>query len=258
MGLIMTVCFRLFLLASVFALSLSFTNTAGACSFLGGVEPPCSAYWKADAVFVGVVYDITEAPREPKEMFDKLLLHFSVEQAYRGVESAEVEVATITGTSCDTKFQKGERWLVYAVRKSATARLEVSVRTTVYSHADEDLSYIRSVSEGRNESSIIVRAFDSLNTPLQGIRVEIEGEGMNHEEVTDKEGRVRVAAVKPGRYLIRGIFPGWTAITGYRVPSRVREGKKYSLVEFQEEIKAGRCGYVELLVHMPAKRSDPR
>lgn len=249
---------RLFLFGSLIALVLSFPNPAKACVPVGGVEPPCSAYWKADAIFVGVVSDITNAPREPGETFDKLLIHYSVEQPYRGVEGTEVKVATITGTECDTKFQEGEKWLVYARRNSATGRLEISARTGLYSRANEDLSYIRSLSGGHPESSITVRAFDYPYTPLQGIRIEIEGEGVKYQEVTDKEGQFKVPAVKAGRYLIRGIFPARTGITGHREPSKIKESKEYTLVEYLEEIEGGRCGYIELLVFMPRRYSKQR
>ena len=74
------------------------------------------------------------------------------------------------------------------------------------------------------------------------MRIEIEGNGVKYQGITDEEGRFKVPIVKPGTYLIRGIFPARTGITGYRQPSRIEEGKKYTLVEYREEIKTGRCG----------------
>ena len=65
---------RFYLFASGIALVLSFPNTTNACIPVGGVEPPCSTYWNADAVFVGVVSDITQAPHEQKEIFNKIIL----------------------------------------------------------------------------------------------------------------------------------------------------------------------------------------
>ena len=257
MGLTMMRNLRLYLF-SVIPLVLFLPNPANACIPIGGVEPPCSAYWKADTVFVGVVSDITKAPHEPNDTFDMLLLHFSVEQPYRRVETTEVQVATITGTECDTKFQPGEKWLVYARQNSSEGRLEISARTKLYTRANEDLSYLRALSEGIPESSITVRAFNYPYTPLQGIRIEIEGNGVKFQEVTDKEGQFRVPTVKPGTYLIRGIFPARTGITGYREPMRIKESKEYTLVEYREEIKEGRCGYIELLVFAPEKNSNRR
>lgn len=244
------------LVAPVIVLVLSLPNTVKGCIPVGGVEPPCSAYWKADAVFVGVVSDITKVPHEPKEVFDKLLLHFSVEQPYRGVESTEVEVTTITGTECDTKFQKGERWLVYARRNSATDRLEIWARTNQYTRASEDLSYIRGLSAGLYESSITVKVFDYPYTPLRGVRIEIEGNGEKYKGDTDKDGGFRVPTVDPARYLIRGLFPARTGITGDRRPYKIEESEKYTLVEYQEVIKDGRCLYIEILVISPRRSSD--
>jgi hypothetical protein len=100
--------------------------------------------------------------------------------------------------------------------------------------------------------------FDYPYTPLQGVRVEIEGNGAKYREITDKEGLLKIPTVKPGTYLIRGIFPAQTGITGHSQPSRIKEGKKYTLVEYQEEIKDGRCGYMEILVFSPRKYSERR
>jgi hypothetical protein len=214
---------------------------------LGEVEPPCSAYWKADVVFTGSVTEITDAPRGPKEIFNHLLLHFAVEEPYRGVEAAEVEVAAITGTECDTKFRKEEKWLIYARRNSPAGRLEVWTRTRRYSDADEDLAYIRGLSENPAESSIIARVFEYPYTPLEGIRIEIEGHGIKYHPRTDKEGQITVPGLAPGRYAICGSFEA-PMFTGPTAPSRVEEHGKYTLVEYEEDIKAGRCAYVQFFV----------
>src|SRR5689334_7365426 len=159
---------RFLFVALIIAATLSVTNTTHACIPLGGVAPPCSAYWDADAVFVGSITEITDAPPEPNEILKYLLLHFAVEEPYRGVESSEVAVATITGTECSRKYQVGERWLVYARRQSPTGRLEMWTRTTLYSNANEDLAYIRGLSEHAPESSIFARVFIHPYTPLEG------------------------------------------------------------------------------------------
>jgi len=247
-------CFFGLTIASILFLA----STGQACIPVGGPKPPCSVYWQADAVFVGVVSDITKAQREPKEPLDKLLLRFSVDQPYRGVDSSNVEVAATTGTECDTKFQKGEKWLVYARRNPATERLEVWARTSLYSRANEDLSYIRSLSEGAHEASIIGGVFVYPYTPWQGIRIEIEGNGIKYKVISDRDGQFKVSGVEPGRYLIRGRFPARTGVTGDRAPSRIKENSRYTLVEYQEEIEAGRCGYLEFLVMKAERQSDQR
>jgi len=242
--------------------ALCLVRTAECCVYKGGVEPPCFAYWKADVVFAGIVSDMTRIPRDRSETFDKLLIHLIVLEPYRGVENAEVEVTTTTGTECDTKFEKGEKWLIYAQLNSATSMLQISARTNLYSRANEDLAYIRSLSESLPESSLMVRVFEmSDDAPLKGIRIEIEGNGMKHRNNTDSEGTLVVSNLKPGSYLIRAIFEAGTAITGFvggRSPSKVDEGgPKFTLVEYPEEIKAGRCGYLEIFVYRPRSSKRP-
>ena len=251
----MTRCFRagFFLIVP---LTLSVGSAARACIPLGGTEPPCAAYWKADAVFVGVVFEMSKAPRESNEIFDKLLVRFAVDKAYRGIDGAEVEVSTISGTECDMKIQEGEKWLVYAHRNSTTGRLEVWARTTLYSNADEDLTYFSSLAETNHEASIIGRVFDHPYTPMPGIQIEIRGNGLKYQESTDKEGQFQVA-VKPGRYLVRGIFPANAIplIAGGRLPSRIKESGPSPLVEYQIDIEPGRCEYIEFFAALRNSKS---
>src|SRR5690349_13332639 len=119
----------LYLFPCVIAVMLSLAGSAKACFPVGGTEPPCSAYWKADIVFVGKVSSIREITPEPKDSLDTLLLRFSIEQLYRGTESKQVEIITTTGSECDIKFRIGQKWLVYGRRNSATDRLHLSSRS---------------------------------------------------------------------------------------------------------------------------------
>ena len=169
---------------------------------------------------------------------------------------ADVEVAAVTGTECDAKFQKGEKWLVYARRKSPDSRLEVATRRSLYSGADKDLSYIRSSPELVPESSIIVRVFEYPYTPLKGMSIEVEGNGFSCQATTDKEGQVIVTGIKPARYTIRSTSEALPTFTGPRFPSRVEERGKSTLVEYEDEIKQGRCGYFEFFVMEMRKKTD--
>ena len=234
----------------ILAITCCVSSTARACIPVGGTEPPCSAYWKADAVFSGRIIDISKVAAEPNERFEKMLLHFSVEQPYRGVEGAEVDVTSTMGTECDTKFQHGERWLVYA-RRSIAGRLEVWMRTTLLSRADEDLLYIQSLSQATTDSAIVGAVYDYPYTPWEGIRIRVAGSGVTHYTYTDKEGRFRVPLVKPGKYAVRATFPPKATATGFRQPSRIREDKNRTVVEYEEEVQTGRCGYVQFLVFKP-------
>jgi hypothetical protein len=205
-----------FLFAFVILIMLSLADQAKACIPIGGPEPPCSAYWKADSVFVGIISGIKKLPREPQPEPAKLLLRFSVLQPFRGIETKQVKVVTTTGSDCDEQYRKGEKWLVYAHRDS-TGQLMVLSRIVPYDGAGEDLVYIYSLSQ-RVQPSIIVGVYDDPYTPAGGIKIEIEGEGHKYQGVTDKDGRVSIPVAEAGRYLIRAIFPAEASLVFYEQP----------------------------------------
>jgi hypothetical protein len=233
-------------------------NVVKACVFIGGIEPACSAYWKSDAVFVGRIVEISRVKAERNEIFDKLLLHFALERAYRGVEGPKVEVTSITGTECDTKFQLKETWFVYARRNPRSSRLEVWARTKLLSRAEEDLLYMNSLSEAAHDSEIVGAVYDHPSTPWEGIKIRVTGDRFRVDTHTDGEGQFRIPAIKPGRYTIRATFPPRTAVTGFSQPSKVEEGKTRTVVEYQEEVKAGRCVYVQFLAFKPRNNTARR
>jgi len=233
-------------------------SAARACIPIGGTEPPCYAYWKADAVFVGVVSEMTRPPRQPTEILDTLLVRFAVEQSYRGVDTAQIEVATTAGTECDMKIQEGEKWLVYARLDSASGRLWVSSRTKLHSSADEDLSYISSLLQRRPEPSVIGGVFDYPYTPWEGIKIHVLGNGLKYEASTDKDGKFTFPAVKPGRYFIRAIFPAQSlpVILGDRAPSRIKETGPAPMIEYQIDIQPGRCEFIQFFGHRLETKSS--
>ena len=91
-----------------------FPAQANACQCAEYGTPVCAAYWRADAVFVGQLSKITPVVKQSDDELPTALLHFIVEQPFRGVTRAQVDVATLFGTSCDMKFDKGQRYLIYA------------------------------------------------------------------------------------------------------------------------------------------------
>jgi hypothetical protein len=239
----------------VIVVMFSLAGSVKACFPIGGIEPPCSAYWKADIVFVGKISGIRKISLEPKDSLNTLLLRFSVEQLYRGTGGKQVEVVTTTGGECSPKLRKGQQWLIYGRRSPETGRLELSSRSSMYFEMNEDLTYINDVSRGHVESSIITQVFDYPDTKLQGIRIEIEGNGAKYQGVTDGEGKLTIPITAPGRYLIRGIFPPRTFINlypGMMMPTTKESGES-TVFEYQEEIKSGRCTYIEIIVTMPRK-----
>ena len=230
---------------------------AVACVFIGGPEPPCSAFWKADTVFVGTVTNLTKTSPEPQDQFEKTAVRFLVVDTFRGDKADEVDVITTSGTDCSTEFKIGEKWLVYATRSRLTGRLMESVRTRLYSGAQEDLSYINNLSAGKVETAIFGRVFSMLNDSWEGIRIEIIGNGSTFRTATDKDGRFQLVPAKPGAYLIRGLFPPRSDLSGWRMPKRFEMTKRFLIVEFEEEVEAGHCTYLQFqMIRVTSRKAD--
>lgn len=102
---------RLLLLLS-FVWLLFIPSEARACTCLEYDVPVCAAYWRANAVFVGQLLDITPVEHTSERQLPTVMLHFIVEQPFRGITANRVDVETLSGTSCDMRFGKGERYLI--------------------------------------------------------------------------------------------------------------------------------------------------
>src|SRR4030095_256476 len=107
----------------------SISETAFACAC---TRPPlpCEAYWQVDAVFIGTAKELSWI--EFEEKLEDLALkpkqpvfRFSVDQAFRGVNGAQVAVVTgIGGGDCGDDFKIGEQYLIYAYRDQQKKRSE--------------------------------------------------------------------------------------------------------------------------------------
>src|SRR5687768_8794526 len=119
--------------ASLVLFCALFLETAEACTCIDYGVPTCALFANADAVFVGKVQRITSA------MGDKdanvglpgvgsissrgaglIWVHFTLEQAFKGVTRKTVTALTYRGTSCDLEIKAGERWVIFASRDQKT------------------------------------------------------------------------------------------------------------------------------------------
>lgn len=228
-----------------------FAAEAKACSCLQYGTPVCAAYWDADAVFAGVVTDIRKLPDDLPRSPPKAMLHFIVEDAFRGLNAREVDVATLSGTSCDVGFKKGERWLVYAYRDAATGRLEAHActRTHRLDGMDEDLDYIRGLRRGGPEQSVAGRLLRNRYEPLAALKVSVSGGGRSFETETDAHGDFAVKLPRGGPYTVRAVVPFSAGAISHtaRVKSDATDDRTF--IEYAVEIPAGRCAYNQVDVY---------
>ncbi len=193
------------------------------CSEYG--TPVCAAFWRADAVFVGQLAETKRTVRRSDNELPTAMLHFIVEQPYRGVASAQVDVAVLSGTSCDMKFEKGERYLIYAALDPNSKRLFAGpcTRTTTLEYAAEDLNYIRAVTQQGAQESISGRLVRNTYDPLKGLKVVVQGNDKTLETTTDEQGDFTVSLPGSGTYTVRAFVPFAAAVLAYVGDPQIRE-----------------------------------
>jgi hypothetical protein len=225
-------------------------RAVAACSCVEYGVPPCAAYGRADAVFVGVVTGIREPPaREATGELPQALVSFSVEQAFKGVAAAtQTQVATLWGTSCDSSFEMGGRYLVYAHKMSGGGRLEILPcdRTALFEQAGEDLNYIRSLAASAPTQSISGRVAEQKYSPLQGVKLSVSGGGKSYQAVTDGEGRFKIEVPSPGDYKVRASVPFSAEVISHSPGVKAQPTERRTVFEYTVKVARGQCDYREL------------
>ncbi|HEY5837874.1 MAG TPA: carboxypeptidase-like regulatory domain-containing protein [Pyrinomonadaceae bacterium] len=197
---------------------------ARACS-CAGPSAPCEEYWEATAVFIGTVIEgklvtVKEGDYEHQQR----AVRISIDEAFRGVEGAEVEVLTgLGGGDCGFGFRRAQQFLIYAYRSESDQKLHTNIctRTRPISEADPDLLYIRGLSKanaGGTISGKVVRnrrneTGGSNGEPLAGVKVTIDGP-QKAEAVTDAKGEFKIEGVEPGEYRVVPAAPKGLATRG--------------------------------------------
>ena len=244
-------CRKLLLSILFLFLSQALAAEARACVCGEYGTPACAAYWRADAVFTGVVTDIKKPSGAEQTSLPIALLHFRVEDRFRNVTASELVVETLHGTSCDMKFEKGERWLVYAHRNEATGRFTIQpcTRTRTITGMDEDLSYIRGLSQRPPEQSVHGRLAYFKHNPLPDIKVTVSGGGRSFETKTDAEGNFSVPLPQGGAYTVRAVVPYSAEAGSHTALVKTVPTDEQTVIEYPVELPTGRCTYSELNVY---------
>lgn len=224
---------RLFAVTVSLLIIGSFGETVLACS-CAMPGAPCEAYWKAVAVFVGTVKELSWAETE-NNIGDRVIkyrqpvFHFAIDQAYRGVSGSQVAVLTGQGGGdCGYGFKVGQQYLVYAYRSKEKKDLlttSICTRTRPIDNASEDLEYIRGLSKAVPGALIygeVLRtdraSFRQL--PIADVEVKIEGQGKSLSVTTDRDGKFRASGLPAGSYQVRVSPPD--GLSSYTTESEVK------------------------------------
>lgn len=246
---------RLGVFAPVVILLLGLVNSGFACVCRGAEEPPCVAYQRADAVFIGTVAKFT-AVDHGQTRLTELLVRFSVEEPFKGVAVGELEVATATGSDCDLEFKIGEQYLVYAYQVSQPKRLTTGVctRTKERSIAKEDIDEIHELAKSGHRTWLI-GTDGKPSSLLAGAEVIVEGQGKRSVSLVNKRGDFRIELPGAGTYRVTIIAPVGVELINHFAMWRAFLINGRSTVEFARRVSAGQCDFLDLSLMLTAKKS---
>lgn len=212
---------KTFLLALIIALLLSCasttTTTARACTC--GPISACQAYADASVVFVGLVTDtavVSAESRLPSNAVSTTLTggtagaRFKVEEAFRGVAGAELEVYG-GGSTCDYHFKQGERYLVYASQEEGGTTLYTNLcsGTAPLSKSQAGLDYLRHATKMASGGAVFGEIYRELSrSDKKGLTAEpiakavliLENGKQRFQVVSDANGKFELQGLAPGRY----------------------------------------------------------
>jgi hypothetical protein len=202
---------RKVILRLVFLLAVSFIGLAeaNACECVEG-GAVCQDYWKTSAVFVGTVIETKVVPYKSGD-FEHTRVHvsFSIDEPFRGVEGAQVEVLTgMGGGDCGYRFSQSKQYLVYAHEYEGKLHTGICNRTREISSASDDLSYIRGL-KNVNTGGLIYGEVHMAREDRRAVsRARIVIDGPDKKELTtDAKGSYRADRLQPGEYTIKIVMP---------------------------------------------------
>lgn len=233
----------LLLLISLTCFTVSATP-APACQCDEYGTPVCAAYWRATAVFVGQVRDISPVPKTENAL-PSATVHFIVEQPFRGANSGTIDVETLYGTTCDTKFVKGVRYLVYAYKDDESGKLYTGfcTRTTEFAHADEDLNYIRSVMQQSAAESVAGRVERLKYEPIPGAKIQVRNGIKTFEATADENGDFSISLPGPGTYTVTLKIPASLSLMRNDSAHKVETTDTLTTIEYKVELEKSECDY---------------
>ena len=169
-------------------------------------ETPCTAYWRAPAVFVGRADSIARGAGGRR-------IAFTVLERFRGVEASSVTVTIDSAAPCAAMFRAGHEYFVYADREPDGDLAVRCLRTSDVENGAADLDYARSVHEGRAPAGrisgqVLISPRDLSGravkpvVPAPDIPVRVANGNGDDRVVTNSAGDFSIPAKGPGAYAV--------------------------------------------------------
>jgi len=240
---------RLLIIIVVLLCMPAVTESIQACQCREYGTPICAHFWRSDAVFVGQVIDIKPIEKKPDNVYTYLMVRFRVQESFRGVSGPIVGVGTAT-TMCDTKFEKGKRYLVYASLSNKTNQLFTGMCTaTTLGVHDETLKELRKLRQREAGESISGSVKTNRYQGLPGITVEVTSGERTFKTMTTKYGEFSVSLPGPGSFNVRVSVPYPVRLMDNSqddVQVRFTQAESLSTFEYDVTLEKSECSYLEL------------
>lgn len=235
-----------------FALVGSMTSVARVSACVCGEygTPPCAAYSRADAVFVGTVLSVNkEKPSE--NSWPMVRIEFGIDEAFKNISGKTVQVWASTDTDCSSKYEIGDRLFVYTHKDSTTKRWNIwdCDRTTSLDSADEDLSYARQAIKGLSKQGVSGMLRLNGYEVMPGMKVVVEKDQKKYTGKTDAQGRFNIELPASGNYTIRASVPFSAGALSRRSSVEEKTTEAESVFSYSVDLPKGECDYRELEVY---------
>lgn len=213
-----------FFLLLLACLDVNGCTCAGPRTFGGKNFQPCGIYWSYPVVFIGRVEKISyeKAISGNKEYYSRMIAHFSVNKAIRGVETDTVDIETVpSSATCGYPFEEGESYFVYVRRDEKSGKLveHLCGATVRLSAAEQDIKYLNAIENGErgsrvfgNVTRLIQESYKSPRTAvgLDDIPIKLRSVKLNQDNNKLKylDKQYRTATDSDGFYIYYGIPDG--------------------------------------------------
>lgn len=197
-------------------------ENAKACECMG-TGKPTSEFRKTPVIFVGTVKSVNSADSRKfgdDYNFNDLQTTFLVNEKFKGVKGNEIDIYTSSqGTACGFRFQKGEKYLVYAYSEDQSRKYystSICTRTRLAEGKADEIAVLRSLSKGKLQPRIYGRVEEIVrgiyleykeNVPMANIKVIARNGNKTYESITDDDGMFRFANLKIGKYKLQVELP---------------------------------------------------
>lgn len=199
------------LLGSV-SLLLMHTTLSWSCSCIQ--RTACGPRHYLDSDFVGQILSRRAWPILDRISPDGILFQVRVIETFRGNQKVGdvVKVRTgLGGGDCGYQFKIGSKYLIDASRQNNIFSTSICSLTAPVEQSELELRSLRNIAAGQRAPDLTGLLMqdagtnpDERNSPLAGVRVELEstGAGVSSGTVTDAAGSFTFPTVREGRYHI--------------------------------------------------------